>query len=466
MQQTKVRPSIPLGHSYTKLTPLDQYMVRVILPMMCVFQLDSDVDRSSVVQNLQAGLIHTIDEINILAAYVVLEDPRRGTIQLEFEEDAGITFFVKDMPEVRFEDLAKRHFPFSGMEASGYCPEPLGHTEKSPVMTVQVTFITGGLVLTFNGHHSVLDAQALGTFAETWARNVHAESRGWTVASSDRLPAGCLDGSYLLGGHCGKSLQEFQTYKSIPKCQFQETQCHILESAVKGDRGQQEHLVKLSHWILTPDAIDRLKQANQPPSHDLPFMTENSLISALVWRYITRARRSAGITVDNSSILSSVNVRRRVDPPLPLEYIGNAIVLARANASVGKLLSDESGSLYQLAHEITDSIDWWTSERIWELAGTIDTIDNVCNAMHPPSGYNVLITSPSRLEDVLGGASWGDDLGPIQALRFSFPAFMDGFVVVLPSIRGGLEIMIWVNPRVKTYLGEDSEWLQWVSAAT
>jgi hypothetical protein len=44
MQQTKVRPSIPLGHSYTKLTPLDQYMVRVILPMMCVFQLDSDVD--------------------------------------------------------------------------------------------------------------------------------------------------------------------------------------------------------------------------------------------------------------------------------------------------------------------------------------------------------------------------------------------------------------------------------------
>ena len=157
MQQTKVRPSIPLGHSYTKLTPLDQYMVRVILPMMCVFQLDSDVDRSSVVQNLQAGLIHTIDEINILAAYVVLEDPRRGTIQLEFEEDAGITFFVKDMPEVRFEDLAKRHFPFSGMEASGYCPEPLGHTEKSPVMTVQVTFITGGLVLTFNGHHSVLD---------------------------------------------------------------------------------------------------------------------------------------------------------------------------------------------------------------------------------------------------------------------------------------------------------------------
>jgi hypothetical protein len=466
MQQTIVRPSIPLGHSYTKLTPLDQYMVRVILPMICVFQLDSDVDRSDVVHNLQAGLVHTIDEINILAAYVIPEDPRRGTIQLEFEEDAGVNFFVRDMPDVQFEDLAKRHFPFSDMEKSGYCPEPLGHTEKSPVMTVQVTFITGGLVLAFNGHHSVLDAQALGTFAQTWARNVHAESRGWTIASSDRLQTGCLDGSYLLGGRCEKLLQEFQTYKAIPNCHFQETQRHILESAMNGNRGQQGYSVKLSHWILPLNEIDRLKQTNQPPSQDLPFMTENSLISALVWRYITRARRSAGIAVDKSSILSSVNVRRRVDPPLPLEYVGNAIVLARANASVEKLLSEKSGSLYELAYDITDSVDWWTSDRIWELAGTIDASDYVCNLIYPTSGCDVLVTSPSRLGEVLGNASWGDDLGPIQALRFSFPAFMDGFVVVLPSIGGGQEIMTWVDPRVKMCLEQDSEWLQWVSAAT
>ncbi|ENI04582.1 hypothetical protein COCC4DRAFT_23811 [Bipolaris maydis ATCC 48331] len=466
MQQTKVRPSIPLGHNYMKLTPLDQYMVRVILPMMCVFRLNENVDRSEVVRNLQVGLAHTIDEINVLAAYVVPEDPRRGTIQLEFEEDAGIAFFVKDMPGIRFDDLAKRNFPFSEVEASGYSPEPLAHTKKSPVMTVQLTFITGGLVLAFNGHHSVLDAQALGTFAETWARNVDAESRGWIVASSERIQADCLDGSYLLGGHCKKPLSEFQTYRSISDCQFQKTQRHILESAVNGNRGKQERLVKLSHWILPLEAIDRLKQATQPPSHDLPFMTENSLISALVWRCITRARRSAGISIDSSSILSSVNVRRRVEPPLPLEYVGNAIVLARANTPVDELLSDRCGSLYELAHQITDSINWWTSDRIWEFAGTIDASEDVCNLMHPASGYDVLITSPSRLGDVLGNASWGDDLGSIQALRFSFPAFMDGFVVVLPSIRGGQEIMIWTNPRVSMCLGKDSEWLQWASVAS
>ena len=330
MQRTLVRPSIPLGNGYTKLSPLDQYMVRVILPMMCIFQLDSTANRPDILQSLRAGLVHTIDEINILAAYVVPENAEQDSIQLEYEKDAGVLFYEKDLPEVHFSDLAARRFPFSEMHASRFCPKPLGHTRRSPVMTIQATFITGGLVLAFNGHHSVLDAQALGTFAETWARHVCAESGGLLVRASERLSPDVFNGSSLFAGRSNKQLSDFQTYWPAPSCPFQKVQRHILESAVSGDREQQKPLIELSHWILSPQAMDQLKQAAQPPSHGNPIMTENAIISALVWRHITRARHRAGFDVVSSSLLSSVNVRRRIDPPLPLEYVGNAIVLARA----------------------------------------------------------------------------------------------------------------------------------------
>jgi hypothetical protein len=94
-------------------------------------------------------------------------------------------------------------------------------------------------------------------------------------------------------------------------------------------------------------------------------------------------------------------------------------------------------SLYGLAHQIVDSAEWWTPDRIWELAGAIDASDNVCDRMPLATGYDVLVTSPSRLGDVLGQASWDTEAGPIQPLQFAFPAFLDGIVVVLPSIQGG-----------------------------
>jgi hypothetical protein len=461
--KTLIRPSTPIGHVYAKVTPLDQYMVRVILPLMCIFKLDDSGNRGSIVRSLQVGLAHTIDEINVIAANVIPEDAGRGSIQLEYEEDAGVLFYENDLPEIQFDALAARQFPFSELSVSKFAPEPWVHTSRCPVMTVQATFITGGLILAFNGHHAVLDAQALGTFAHTWAKNVRAESDGLMVTASQKLSPDASDGSNLFGGHSTRPMSDFQTYWTVPECSYQERQRQILEKAVAGDHLQLKSLVDLSHWSLSPEAIIGLKEAAKPPSSDQPTMTENSIVSALVWRHVTRARQRAGIEVGSSSLLSSVNVRRRIDPPLPLQYVGNAIVLARAHTTAAELASDDDGSLYGLAHHIVDSADWWTPDRIWELAGSIDASANVSNLILPAAGYDVVVTSPSRLGDVLGEASWGTELGPLQALRFAFPAFMDGFVVVLPSIHGGQEIMIWTDSTVASHLREDAEWLRWAS---
>ncbi|KAJ6118505.1 hypothetical protein N7471_013125 [Penicillium samsonianum] len=140
-------------------------------------------------------------------------------------------------------------------------------------------------------------------------------------------------------------------------------------------------------------------------------MTENSIISTLIWRHATRARQRAGIKVGSGLLLSSVNVRRRMDSLLLLDYVGKAIVLARAHTTAARLASDGEGLLYGLAYQIVGSVDWWSPDRIWELAPAIDASDKA-------TGYDVLFTSHSRLGDVLEQASWGTQLGPIQVFRF------------------------------------------------
>lgn len=150
-----------------------------------------------------------------------------------------------------------------------------------------------------------------------------------------------------------------------------------------------------------------------------------------------------------------------MDPPLAVEYLGNTIVLGTATASVSEL--ESSSTLYAIARKIGDSIDWWTPNRIWELTGAIDACDSVANRLIPSMGYDVLVTSPSRLRYVLKFSKWGSELRSIKALRFAFPAFIDGFATYLPGFDGGLDIMIWTNKEVSGRLREDSEWAEWVT---
>ena len=233
---------------------------------------------------------------------------------------------------------------------------------------------------------------------------------------------------------------------------------------MSGDHENLKSFVQLSHWYLSPENLISLGDSAVESNSSRPAVTENALVSAFIWRHVTKARRLSANGVARSSLYTSVNVRRRMDPPLAVEYPGNAIVLGTARASPSEL--ESSSTLYAIARKIGDSIDWWTPNRIWELTGAIDACDSVANKLIPSMGYDVLVTSPSRLVDVLKSSKWGSELGSIKALRFAFPAFMDGFATYLPSLDGGLDIMIWTNEEVSRRLREDDEWAEWVKLVT
>ncbi len=143
-----IKPMVPLVPGYTKLPPLDQVEGRFIVPPILVFRVDSPDAQESIVQNLQDGLASTIEQMPFIAADVIPDNADRGTVQLEIGEDAGVWFHVHQLPELGFETLKHRRFVPAAFPVIQLMPEPRQHNwNRSPVLTIQATFITGGLLV-------------------------------------------------------------------------------------------------------------------------------------------------------------------------------------------------------------------------------------------------------------------------------------------------------------------------------
>lgn len=120
------------------------------------------------------------------------------------------------------------------------------------------------------------------------------------------------------------------------------------------------------------------------------------------------------------------------------------IVGARALATPAELYDDGDKALYTLARKVTESIDWWTPDRIWEFLGAIEAAEAVDNQLLPPMDLDLVVTNPYRMSDLLDASYWGRELGKAQSIRWAFSSFVDGMALVLPAIgQGGIEIMLW-----------------------
>jgi hypothetical protein len=215
-------------------------------------------------------------------------------------------------------------------------------------------------------------------FGKTWGKNVSAVSQGRLVAEA--LPQESLDRTHAFGnGSCCMQLSEFPNYRISKHGLRSSRQRELLEAALAGDFShpalkilQQLHL---SYWNISQTSLQAIKQASRPSAINAPVLTDSALVSALLWRHITRARKLSSSGVESTSLVNVVNVCRRLEPPLPRDYPGNALAHAKTTAQA---VDVETGkSLHELATQVSESIDWWTSERIWGLIGAIDSTPHV-----------------------------------------------------------------------------------------
>jgi trichothecene 3-O-acetyltransferase len=464
-QSTFVTPSVPLIPGWMKLTPLDQFENRFIVPMVLIFHISSPALRQPILRDLKTSLADTIGEMSFLAANVVPDCEEQDTIQLEISDDAGVWFHSQELPEIDYYALERREFPPSAFPLLSLMPEPRVHrSERSPVLTVLATFISGGLLLTFNNHHSAMDGAGMATLAQTFAKHVAALSDGRFISSEDAFPEEALDRSNIFGGSGRKEICDFPSYR-LSKTYRCTVERELIEAAITGDHPKLQLLQKLqlSLWFISNESMRAMREAALPLSKGLPVLTDNTIMCAVLWRHVSRARQLSSRGIMTNSFINTVNARRRMDPPLPLEYPGNALVHAKTSAATADVESAEPGMLYKLAKQITDAIEWWTSERVWELIGAIESSQMVSKVepnMDNFQGPDLEVTSTAAMGDV-SRVDWGCELGRVKALRYVYVPVKDGWVNVLPRRNdAGIELIIGLEKSATKRLRQDKEWLQ------
>ncbi|KAK2761662.1 hypothetical protein FQN54_001490 [Arachnomyces sp. PD_36] len=462
-QSTFVRPSVPLIPGWIQLSALDQLENRFIVPAVLIFHVSSPALRQPLLQDLKAGLADTIGNISFLAANVVPDCGEKDTIQLEIPDDAGVWFYSQEVPEIDYYELERRKFPPSALPLLSLMPEPrVHHSERSPVLTVLATFITGGLLLTLNNHHSVMDGAGMANLTKVLGKHVAARSEGRFLSSENAFPDEALDRSSIFGSG-RKQVCDFSNYR-LSKTYRCAVERELIDAAIAGDHPKRQTLQKLqfSHWFISDESMRTLREATLPQSKGQPVLTDNTIMCAALWRHISRARQLSSRGIVTNSFVNTINVRRRMDPPLPLEYLGNAVVHAKTTAATADVESSETGMLYKLAKQITDAIEWWTSERIWELIGAIESsriVSKIEPNMDNFQGPDLEVTSTADMGNI-SLVDWGCELGRLKALRYAYVPVKDGWVNVLPQRKdAGIELLVGLEKSTIQHLRQDKEWL-------
>ncbi|RCV24528.1 hypothetical protein SETIT_5G092100v2 [Setaria italica] len=206
---------------------------------------------------------------------------------------------------------------------------------SSVVMGVQVTFFKcGGVALGMALHHVSIDAMSAFHFFQTWS----AFSRNGDSAAVE-LP--CHDRT-LLPARSPPTIHPDALSTFYPKLAFSDPPGPIAGEVFAISKDQVASLKRLCGGASTFCAV-----------------------SALVWQCTCIARRLLPYSV--ARLTFPVNIRRRVKPPLPKRYFGNALVRVGVAAAAGDIASEAPASV---AGRIGGAIDRMDDELV-RSAGSV-----------------------------------------------------------------------------------------------
>ena len=465
---TLVRPNTPLVPEIIKLSPIDQFSNRVYSPLLLFFKFDAEVLRKAICRDLQGGLANLIKEVPFIAGSVFLEDEETGSLQIEIPEDAGVMFKIREMldsrkgPVLEFQSLEKAGFSSSLLDPSELGPIHFLPESVAPVLAIQANIIRGGMILACYIHHSTTDGLGLMALCQRWSRHVSAEVASCTIPTSESLPEEILDRSVLFPDtSTWRSLRDFPGIAKVCKsAPVQDQQPEIRDNHVV----RQPPELTIAYWYISPRNLRALEQAAKPSDNGGFSFTTSCVLCAFLWQCCMRAKRLEQHNVKTVSIFMRCSIRRRIDPPLHPQFLGNAVVHCRAEISLAELVASKPGTLYWIASLVNDCIEWYSSDKIWELLAAMSAtprFGDIEPIMDDVSETIFKITDMSMVP--LHSSHWGARMGNVCAMRIPGIFVLDGEAIILPRLPdGGIEFSTHLPVEALNALKADTEFTRYM----
>ncbi|KAK6512624.1 hypothetical protein TWF481_001506 [Arthrobotrys musiformis] len=304
---------------------------------------ESPIWYTSIIEILQSGLERLSTSFPWVAGQVHNEyvaSGNSGIYTIKYLDEVP-RLTVKDLrgdsETPTMEDLAKEGFPFRFLDESVICPENtliLPRTEPQPVCLVQATFIEGGLIFSFLGHHAVMDGVGEGKIMQLLSKACRKEQftdeelRIGNLPRKDIIPL--LDDDVEVGPELSHQLFSLAAAPPPPP------------PIIKGAQPSRPPKVFWAYFLFSGKALVELK-ALATESLTSGYISTDDCLTAFVWQAVTRARLPRLRPSDKVSLARAINVRSYLG--LPLSYTGLATNMTYHHSTTEQLTHHDLGSI-------------------------------------------------------------------------------------------------------------------------
>ena len=438
-----------INRLYTQITLC--FPVRVITPST----------RADIIGNLEKGLARLSKNFPWISGEVVRNDnvfsitstdSASGLVVKELQDDATVP---------TWDELKQADFPFSMFDEGvvAPCKTIVDPDSKRPVLLAQANFVKGGLLLTFNAQHGSMDmagqAQVVTLFAKTCRGEdfTKDEVEIGNMQRTNRIP---VPDHTILGA------------PDSPNTEPQE----VIQDVGANAKPREAQPSAPSHDLVwayldfpAPSLSSLKKLASHPLASDVTFVSTDDVLSAFIWRSITRARhpRLGSPESTKTTLTRNVDVRRHLD--LPPTYPGLMTTATSHTYSVDDIINQRSlGAIASdLRRALTpDSLRNSAETQAGTIARSKGAAAQRSIAVLSNPSFDVRLSSWAK--EKLYYLDFGPCLGQPEAVRR--PMFTngarEGLVYFLPKGRdGSIVVGICLREEDMERLRMDREVLQW-----
>ncbi|CAG9946086.1 unnamed protein product [Clonostachys rosea f. rosea IK726] len=436
------------------LSPLDWLMPRSYINHIICFASSS----SSAPQVLRQGLADTLRDIPYLAGEITDQEHPKGSIALS-EPYASVDdlFRVRDLSTAaEYKDLRAHNFSPSSLKGLDFSLGDLVSSGRRPIFRAVFLLMNSGSVLSINVHHSTTDITGFGALLKIWASHCSLHSSQPVGFAADWLDRRALLPSNYV------ALDAAQI--NLPTLLHREAADGIKKSGGHDDPDHLETLV----FKLSGDTLRSLKgEVTKHLDTDVvPWVSTSDVLFGLLWAAVTYAedqedpaRRGTPGRATARQMRFPVNVRSRLRPPLPENYLGSAFVVALATVDNTDLLNiivkdvePSIAALARVATAIRKSILAINNKAVEEVVGFLAAQDDLAGLKLGQQATDVSIVSWA--DESVYELDWGQEIGRCEAV--GIPALKNKrYPVILPRcLNGDLELFVCFNKSTMVMPGE------------
>ncbi|TVY80530.1 O-acetyltransferase pyr7 [Lachnellula suecica] len=391
--------------------------------------------RSEAIRVLCHALHTTVEEFPVLANSVSMSS---GTWKFL---PGQARLHIRELP-MSFEGLKNENFATSLLKADVLASVPgmIDFEQEWDCCRFQATFIQGGLLLSVSINHLAMDGISITRVVRALARNScipPKPSQENSVAAFDR--------------------SRLSSSSSVPD--IAKIPAYIILSEAFDFATRTAGSISTRMYQFTEQTLAQLKSDCSLLLPPKSWISTQNAVCALVFRQIIKARLAAGILKPTDKVQYSfaVEFRNIIEPPLPADFVGNAVLFtATTFIPVCDLVAPEGLSLAAAA--VRRAIQEVDAAYVDNFIAVIKSLPDprALNFYGAVNGKTTAITSTSYKNFVMP-SDWHLSLGKYEAMRLLDGGLGDGMFVIMPVRETGWEVIATLaSPAMDVF--EDKEW--------